>query len=72
MFGLDVLGFVFGVMFTLMFAGLYFLPLFIAVIRKHHQTGAIFVLDLLAGWTFIGWVGALVWACTEVKRISQE
>jgi len=30
---------------------------------NHPQTLAIGVLNLFAGWTFIGWLGALVWAC---------
>jgi hypothetical protein len=46
---------------------LYFLPAMVASAREHHNLMAIVVLNLLAGWTFIGWVGALVWACTTVK-----
>jgi hypothetical protein len=41
----------------------YFIPAMIA--RGKRNAGAIFVLNLLAGWSFIGWVGALVWACTK-------
>lgn len=43
----------------------YFLPTIIAAFSKHRQAGAIFVLNLLAGWTFIGWVAALVWAFVQ-------
>ena len=46
---------------------LYWLPSVIAFYRSHHQTTAIFVLNLMAGWTFIGWVAALVWAFTRVQ-----
>jgi hypothetical protein len=42
---------------------LYFLPLIVAKTRNHRQTLAIGVLNFLAGWTLIGWVVALVWAC---------
>lgn len=45
----------------------YFLPLAVAVKREHPQKNAIGVLNLLAGWTFIGWVGALVWAVMEPR-----
>ena len=43
---------------------LYFLPSLIAANRKHLNAMAIFVLNLFLGWTLLGWVGALVWACT--------
>lgn len=46
---------------------LYFLPLLVATTRNHVNMLAISVLNLLLGWTFIGWVVALVWACTAQK-----
>ena len=45
---------------------LYFLPTVIGW-RKRNAT-AIFVLNLFLGWTFIGWIVALVWACTQDSR----
>ena len=44
--------------------GLYVLPLCISAWRQHPQHQAILVLNLLAGWTFLGWLVALVWANT--------
>jgi hypothetical protein len=44
---------------------LYLSPAFIARVRQHPNASAIFVLDLVLGWTLVGWVGALVWAHTE-------
>jgi hypothetical protein len=41
---------------------LYFLPTAIASRNKHPYGVAIFVLNLFAGWTFIGWLAALVWS----------
>ena len=32
----------------------YLFPFFIAAGRKHHQTGAIFILNLFLGWTLLG------------------
>jgi hypothetical protein len=46
----------------------YFLPAFVAGTRGHQNTAAIFVLNLFLGWTFVGWVVALVWAFTVVDR----
>jgi len=47
---------------------LYFFPWIVAISRDHHNRTAIAVLNLLLGWTFIGWVAALVWACTATPR----
>ena len=40
---------------------LYFLP---TVIRSNrgHRTGGIFLLNLLFGWTIVGWFALLLWA----------
>jgi hypothetical protein len=46
--------------FVLLFP--YFLPTIIAILRRKANTGGIFVLNLLLGWTLIGWIGALVWS----------
>jgi hypothetical protein len=43
---------------------LYFFPTSIAFKRGHHNKRAIFALNILLGWTFLGWVVALVWAWT--------
>ena len=41
---------------------LYFLPTILGA-RKRNG-GAIFVLNLTLGWTILGWLVALIWACT--------
>jgi hypothetical protein len=40
----------------------YFLPTLIALARSKRNTLSIFLLNFFLGWTFIGWVIALVWA----------
>lgn len=42
---------------------LYFLPTYFSWGRKKN-VGAIFALNLLLGWTFLGWLIALIWALT--------
>lgn len=65
-----------GIIFILICAGvliwLYLIPWEIAATRKHPQSLAILVLNILAGWTFIGWVACLVWAFikTEAPVVS--
>jgi hypothetical protein len=52
-------------MFHLAFLlALYFLPTLIASGRHLHERGAIAMLNVFLGWTFIGWVIALIWAIT--------
>jgi len=41
---------------------LYFLPTIIAAVKSKRDTLAIFLLNFFLGWTFIGWIVALVWA----------
>jgi len=40
----------------------YLIPSIIAAVRNHREVGAVFRLNLFLGWTFIGWLAALVWA----------
>ena len=49
----------------------YFIPRLVALGRKHDNTTAIFFLNFFLGWTLIGWVGALVWACIK-GRMEQN
>ena len=44
---------------------LYFLPSIIAFSRSKRDAVSILVLNLLLGWTAIGWVVALVWALKQ-------
>lgn len=44
---------------------LYFIPALVAKVKKHDNYSAILVLNLFLGWTFFGWVVALVWASTK-------
>jgi hypothetical protein len=45
---------------------LYFLPTIIGWNKKSSQ--GILLLNLLLGWTLLGWVGALVWAVTSESQ----
>ncbi len=47
---------------------LHFLPTVIAGLRHHHNTLAIFMLNLLLGWTGIGWIIAFIWSLTAVRE----
>ncbi len=42
---------------------LYFIPIFIAIIRKNTNLVPVFLINFLFGWTLVGWVISLIWAC---------
>ncbi len=53
---------------TILGLAAYFFPTAVAVKRDHRQRLAIIVLNLVGGWTVVGWIVALVWACTETSK----
>jgi hypothetical protein len=54
-----------GIILFVLSLALYFLPTIIALLWNKRNTLAISMLNLLLGWTFIGWVVALVWSVTK-------
>lgn len=58
---------IYALLLGLLGGGVYFIPSFIAANRNHPNATAIVVLNALAGWTFLGWIGSLVWALLRIK-----
>jgi hypothetical protein len=56
-----------GALLITLLIGVYFLPLIVAVVRNKRNMLAISMLNLFAGWTLLGWLAALIWACLEEK-----
>ena len=50
----------------------YLLPTFLAFDQGHRRRVLISVLNVLLGWTIIGWFGLLLWSMTRSRRDSQE
>ncbi|RYD28268.1 MAG: superinfection immunity protein [Lysobacteraceae bacterium] len=48
--------------FLIIIICLYFVPSIVAWVRGHHNKIAITALNILLGWSVIGWVGAMVWS----------
>lgn len=65
-------GITFGIIFILLSIIIYFLPSIIAMRRKHRNAVAIFVLNFFLGWSFLGWLGALIWALLKDKNTNIE
>ncbi|MDN6874079.1 superinfection immunity protein [Pseudomonas citronellolis] len=43
----------------------YFIPTIAAHCRKHESESAIGILNLLAGWSIVGWVAAFIWSFSD-------
>jgi len=56
-------------LFILPALAVYFVPTIIAVARRARNVLGIVLLNIFAGWTFIGWVIALVWAIVDQKQV---
>lgn len=50
---------------------MYFLPTVIAAIRKHRQLGPIAAINVLLGWTVLGWIGAFIWSLMTPQQPPQ-
>jgi len=57
-----------GFVYLIFLVFLYMLPAFVAWRRGHRNTLAITALNILTGWTVIGWVVAFVWSLTANTR----
>jgi T4 superinfection immunity protein len=55
----------FGLVLFILAAIFYFIPTVIACKRNAGHTGTIFLINLLFGWTVLGWIAALIWAVVE-------
>lgn len=42
----------------------YFIPSVIGFLQGHHKRVAILELNLCFGWTVVGWIASIIWACT--------
>jgi hypothetical protein len=61
----DVGSLIVGFALLAILLGLYFLPSIVASNRNHSNARSIFVLNLFLGWTFLGWIIALIWANSD-------
>lgn len=58
----------YGIVALIIGAFLYFIP---AIIGRKSKNGAgIFILNIFLGWTFVGWVLALVWAYSSPNKVQ--
>lgn len=49
----------------------YLLPSVVAQLRGHKNGNAICILNIVLGWTVLGWVFALIWSATDNVKKSE-
>lgn len=61
-----------GPIFLLLAIGIafmmYWLPSIIALFRGHQNKLAIILINLFFGWTFLGWIGTLIWSFIDPSK----
>ncbi len=55
---------------TLFVIGVYFMPAMCAYFNHKRARTGIFLLNLLLGWTALGWIIALIWASIPDAKVS--
>jgi hypothetical protein len=56
---------VWGIITFILSLALYFVPTVVALKRNHQNKVGIILLNIFLGWTFLGWIGALIWAFSK-------
>jgi uncharacterized membrane protein len=66
---------VLGIAALIVFIGIYLLPTAVGKSRKVQNAGLLFAVNLMFGWTLIGWFGCLLWAALaqdETQRLLYQ
>ncbi|HEY2920885.1 MAG TPA: superinfection immunity protein [Candidatus Binatia bacterium] len=63
--GLGMLG---GLLLLSLILAFYFLPVIIAAKLETKHEGMIFLINIVFGWTVLGWIAALIWAIVETPE----
>lgn len=63
--GLNAFGKVISMLFFIAAPLLYVLPTIEAALKRHRRLVPIAIVNMLLGWSFIGWVAAYVWSFVQ-------
>ena len=50
---------------------IYFIPTVVCLIRKHTYKFYIIFLNIILGWTLIGWIASLIWSFIDNKKTEK-
>lgn len=60
-----------GFMLLILAGIFYFIPTAISKQRDTEHDGMIFFINLVFGWTVLGWIAALIWAIVEKPKVHE-
>ena len=70
---ISIFSFDIGVGITLaLLITIYMFPAYLAHSRGHRNSDSIATFNLFLGWTFIGWISALIWAQNDFDRSRKK
>lgn len=59
------------IILAFVFLPFYFVPAIIAYSRKTKKKKNIMLLNVLLGWSIIGWIGAFIWSIIDSREIDE-
>lgn len=57
-----------GMVLLIALCAFYAIPTIVACVKKHPARDGIAVVNLILGWTLLGWVAALAWAFNGAEK----
>ena len=51
---------------------IYFVPTIVAIVRHARNVIGIVLLNIFGGWTFVGWIIALVWSFRDERQANSK
>lgn len=61
-----------GVLIIIGIVVFYMLPTVIAHLRNHESCSSVAILNVMFGWTVLGWLAVLIYACAGSQKVSQK
>jgi len=62
--------FILSLLIALLLAWVYLLPGRISLNKNYDKTGWLLAINILFGWTLIGWIGAFVWSLAAPRQTA--
>ena len=52
--------------------GIYLLPTILSILHNSKHKMGIMLLNIFLGWTFLGWIGSLIWSTIDKDKYKPE